>query len=67
MRKWKEAEKLKPPKKEKTPAELKAEEDRRKHVAKKGYLAYMCQCRQCLYRRGFLDEGGLLGDGHNHL
>ena len=58
--KAKELERMKPPKKEKTAAELKKEAERKKKVDKNGYLAYQCQCRQCLYRRGFLDEGQLL-------
>ena len=61
-----ELEKLKPPKK-KTPAELRAEEVRRRRLAKTMWLAYRCQCRACLYRYGFLDEGGLLEDDHNHV
>ena len=63
----KELEKLKPPKKEKTPAEVKAEEVRRRHLAKTWYLAYKCQCRSCLYRYGFIDEGGLLENDYNDV
>ena len=55
-------DKLKPPKKEKTPAEMRAAAERKKIVDKNGYLAYQCQCRSCLYKRGFLDEGGLMAD-----
>ena len=65
--KAKELEKMKPPKKEKTAAELKKEAERKKKVDKNGYLAYQCQCRQCLYRRGFLDEGQLLIDDYNNV
>ena len=71
--KAKELEKLKPPKKEKSPkkektaAELKKEAERKKIVARNGYLAYQCQCRSCLYRRGFLDEGGLLEADYNNV
>ena len=71
--KARELEKLKPPKREKTPkkektaAELKKEAERKKKVDKNGYLAYQCQCRQCLYRRGFLDEGQLLLDDYNNV
>ena len=65
--KWKQLEKLKPPKKEKTPAEVKAEEVRRKRLAKTMWLAYRCQCRTCLYRYGFIDEGGLLEDDYNNV
>ena len=63
----KRLEKKKPPMKEKSPAELWAEEARRRLVAKTGYLAYLCQCRTCLYRRGFIDEGGLFGDDDSKL
>ena len=65
--KWKQLEKLKPPKKEKTPAEVKAEEVRRKRLAKTMWLAYRCQCRSCLYTYGIIDEGGLFGNDHNHV
>ena len=65
--KWKQLEKLKLPKNEKTSAEVKAEEARRRHIAKTGYLAYRCQCRSCLYRYGFIDEGGLLQSDYNHV
>jgi hypothetical protein len=67
MEKVKQLEKKKPPKKGKSPAELKAEEARRRFVAKTGYLAYQCQCRSCLYRRGFLDEGGLLQADYDNV
>ena len=67
VEKWKLLEKLKPPKKEKTPAEVKAEAERKKIVDRDGYLAYQCQCRSCLYRRGFLDEGQLLMDDYNNV
>ena len=60
-------EMLKPPKKGKTPAEVKAEEVRRRHIAKTWYLAYRCQCRSCLYRYGFIDEGGLLSDDYSNV
>ena len=65
--KAKELEKMKPPKKEKSPAELRAAAERKKIVDKNGYLAYQCQCRTCLYRRGFLDEGQLLRDDYNNV
>ena len=66
--KWKELEKLKPVQKlQKTPAEVEAEEIRRKHLAKTWYLAYRCQCRSCLYTYGIIDEGGLFGNDHNHV
>ena len=65
--KARELDKLKPPKKEKTPAEMRAEAERKKVVDRNGYLAYQCQCRSCLYRRGFLDEGGLLEADYNNL
>ena len=65
--KWKQLEKLKPPKKDKTPAEVKAEEARKKNVAKTWYLAYRCQCRSCLYRYGFIDEGGLLQSDYDNV
>ena len=65
--KAKELDKLKPPKKEKSPAEMKAAAERKKIVDKNGYLAYQCQCRSCLYKRGFLDEGGLLVDDYNNV
>ena len=60
-------ESLKPPKKEKSPAEMRKEAERKKMVNKNGYLAYQCQCRQCLYKRGFLDEGELLDDDYNNV
>ena len=60
-------ESLKPPKKEKTAAEMRAEAERKKIADRNGYLAYQCQCRSCLYRRGFLDEGGLLDDDYNNV
>ena len=63
----KELEKEKPPMKKKSPAELWAEEARRRLVAKTGYLAYRCRCRSCLYRYGFLDEGGLLQADYNNV
>ena len=65
--KAKELDKMKPPKKEKTPAEVRKEAERKKIVDRNGYLAYQCQCRSCLYRRGFLDEGGLLDDDYNNV
>ena len=65
--KARELEKLKPPKKEKSPAEVRAEAERKKVVDRDWYLAYRCQCRSCLYRRGFLDEGGLLKADYNNL
>ena len=65
--KAKELDKLKPPKKEKSPAEVRKEAERKKIVDRNGYLAYQCQCRSCLYRRGFLDEGGLLEADYNDL
>ena len=65
--KAKELDKLKPPKKEKSPAELRKEAERKKIVDKNGYLAYQCQCRSCLYRRSFLDEGGLLDDDYSNV
>ena len=60
--KAKELDKLKPPKKEKSAAEVRAAAERKKIVDRNGYLAYQCQCRPCLYKRGFLDEGGLMAD-----
>ena len=60
-------ESLKPPKKEKSPAEMRKEAERKKVVDRNGYLAYQCQCRSCLYKRGFLDEGGLLKADYNNL
>ena len=65
--KAKELEKLKPPKKEKTPAEVRKEAERKKIVDRNGYLAYQCQCRSCLYRRGFLDEGELLQNDYDNV
>ena len=65
--KARELDKLKPPKKEKSAALLKAEAERKKIVDRNGYLAYQCQCRTCLYRRGFLDEGELLDDDYNNV
>ena len=65
--KAKELDKLKPPKKEKSAAEMRAAAERKKIVDKNGYLAYQCQCRSCLYKRGFLDEGGLLMDDYNNV
>ena len=65
--KAKELDKLKPPKKEKSPAEVRKEAERKKIVDRNGYLAYQCQCRSCLYRRGFLDEGGLLDDDYSNV
>ena len=58
---------LKPPKKEKSAAEMRAAAERKKIVDKNGYLAYQCQCRSCLYKRGFLDEGGLLEADYNDV
>ena len=58
---------LKPPKKEKSAAEMRKEAERKKVVDRNGYLAYQCQCRSCLYKRGFLDEGGLLKADYNNL
>ena len=60
-------DRMKPPKKEKTAAELKKEAERKKIVDRNGYLAYQCQCRSCLYKRGFLDEGGLLEADYNDV
>ena len=65
--KARELEKLKPPKKEKSPAGVRAEAERKKIVDKNGYLAYQCQCRSCLYKRGFLDEGGLLEADYDNV
>ena len=65
--KMKELDKLRPPKKEKSPAEVRKEAERKKIVDRNGYLAYQCQCRQCLYKRGFLDEGKLLDDDYNNV
>ena len=65
--KAKELDKMKPPKKEKTPAEVRKEAERKKIVDRNGYLAYQCQCRTCLYRRGFLDEGGLLEADYDNM
>ena len=65
--KAKELDKLKPPKKEKSAAEMRAAAERKKIVDRNGYLAYQCQCRSCLYKRGFLDESQLLMDDHNNL
>ena len=65
--KAKELDKLKPPKKEKSAAEVKAAAERKKIVDRTGYLAYQCQCRQCLYKRGFLDESQLLMDDYNNV
>ena len=65
--KAKELDKMKPPKKEKTPAEVRKEAERKKIVDRNGYLAYQCQCRTCLYRRGFLDEGGLLEADYDNV
>ena len=65
--KMKELDKLKPPKKEKSAAEMRAAAERKKIVDKNGYLAYQCQCRSCLYKRGFLDEGGLLEADYNDV
>ena len=67
VRKAKELDKLKPPKKEKSPAELRAAAERKKIVDRNGYLAYQCQCRSCLYKRGFLDEGSLLEADYNDV
>ena len=60
-------ESLKPPKKEKSPAEMRKEAERKKIADRNGYLAYQCQCRFCLYKRGFLDEGGLLKTDYDNL
>ena len=65
--KAKELDKLKPPKKEKTAAEVRAAAERKKIVDRNGYLAYQCQCRSCLYQRGFLDEGGLLKTDYDNV
>ena len=65
--KMKELDKLKPPKKEKSPAEVRKEAERKKIVDRNAYLAYQCQCRSCLYKRGFLDEGGLLKTDYDNL
>ena len=65
--KAKELDKLKPPKKEKTAAEVRAAAERKKMVDRNGYLAYQCQCRSCLYKRGFLDEGGLLKTDYDNV
>ena len=65
--KARELDKMKPPKKEKTPAEVRKEAERKKIVDRNGYLAYQCQCRTCLYKRGFLDEGGLLEADYNDV
>ena len=65
--KARELEKMKPPKKEKSPAEVRKEAERKKIVDRNGYLAYQCQCRSCLYKRGFLDEGGLLQNDYDNL
>ena len=65
--KARELDKLKPPKKEKSPAEMRKEAERKKVVDRNGYLAYQCQCRSCLYKRGFLDEGELLDDDYNNV
>ena len=65
--KAKELDKLKPPKKEKSAAEMRAAAERKKIVDRNGYLAYQCQCRSCLYKRGFLDEGGLIEADYNDV
>ena len=65
--KARELDKMKPPKKEKTPAEVRKEAERKKIVDRNGYLAYQCQCRSCLYKRGFLDEGGLIEADYNDV
>ena len=65
--KAKELDKMKPPKKEKSAAEMRKEAERKKIVDRNGYLAYQCQCRTCLYRRGFLDEGGLLEADYDNV
>ena len=57
----------KPPKKEKSAAEMRKEAERKKIADRNGYLAYQCQCRTCLYRRGFLDEGGLLEADYDNM
>ena len=67
MDKAKELDKLKPPKKEKSAAEMRAAAERKKIVDRNGYLAYQCQCRSCLYKRGFLDEGGLIEADYNDV
>ena len=56
MAKWKELEKLKPPKKPKSAAVLKAEEERKKLVDKNWWLAYRCQCARCLRSYGLGDD-----------
>ena len=58
---------LKPPKKEKSAAEMRKEAERKKIADRNGYLAYQCQCRSCLYKRGFLDESQLLMDDYNNV
>ena len=65
--KAKELDKMKPPKKERSPAEVRAAAERKKVVDRNGYLAYQCQCRSCLYKRGFLNEGGLLQNDYDNL
>ena len=65
--KARELDRMKPPKKEKSPAEVRAAAERKKIVDKNGYLAYQCQCRSCLYKRGFLDEGGLLEADYDNV
>ena len=56
VEKWKKLEKLKPPKKEKSAAVLKAEAERKKIVDRDWYLAYRCQCARCLYSYGLGDD-----------
>ena len=65
--KAKELDRMRPPKKEKSPAEVRAAAERKKIVDRNGYLAYQCQCRSCLYKRGFLDESQLLTNDYNHV
>ena len=65
--KMKELDKLKPPKKKKSAAEMRKEAERKKIVDRNAYLAYQCQCRSCLYKRGFLDESQLLMDDYNNV
>ena len=60
-------ESLKPPKKDQSAAEMRKEAERKKIADRNGYLAYQCQCRSCLYRRGFLDEGCLLEADYDNV
>ena len=63
--KMKELEKLKPVRKlKKTPAEVKAEEARRKRLAKESFLMYRCLCPSCLYSYGMIDDGGMIENDH---